>query len=86
MSEPELSLLPLPELLAPAGSAAALEAAIAAGADAIYLGGTGFNARANAANFSQIHSTHCSQSDLSRIEAQSCLSLALNPSKLPYLS
>lgn len=52
MSEPELSLLPLPELLAPAGSAAALEAAIAAGADAIYLGGTGFNARANAANFS----------------------------------
>lgn len=41
----------LPELLAPAGSAAALEAAIAAGADAVYLGGSSFNARMNARNF-----------------------------------
>lgn len=42
----------LPELLAPAGSPEALEAAFCAGADAVYLGGTEFNARMNAHNFS----------------------------------
>lgn len=41
----------LPELLAPAGSPDALYAAIDAGADAVYLGAKGFNARMNAANF-----------------------------------
>jgi len=41
----------LPELLAPAGSYEALEAAVAGGADAVYLGGTMLNARMNAANF-----------------------------------
>ena len=41
----------LPELLAPAGSPEALEAAISAGADAVYLGGSRFNARMNAHNF-----------------------------------
>ncbi len=41
----------LPELLAPAGSPEALEAALHAGADAIYLGGARFNARMNAHNF-----------------------------------
>lgn len=39
------------ELLAPAGSFEALEAAINAGADAIYLGGTSFGARHYASNF-----------------------------------
>ena len=39
------------ELLAPAGSFEALEAAINAGADAIYLGGTNFGARHYASNF-----------------------------------
>ncbi len=42
---------PLPELLAPAGSPEALEAALRAGADAVYLGGSRFNARMNAHNF-----------------------------------
>ena len=42
---------PLPELLAPAGTPEALEAAFAAGADAVYLGGTRHNARMNAHNF-----------------------------------
>ena len=42
---------PLPELLAPAGSPEALEAAFLAGADAVYLGGSRFNARLNAHNF-----------------------------------
>ncbi len=42
----------LPELLAPAGSPEAFRAAMAAGADAIYLGGKRFGARKYAANFS----------------------------------
>ena len=41
----------LPELLAPAGDFSALEAAICAGADAIYVGGHRFGARAYAKNF-----------------------------------
>ena len=41
----------LPELLAPAGSEEAFCAALAAGADAIYLGGKQFSARAYAENF-----------------------------------
>ncbi len=40
-----------PELLCPAGSPAAFDAAIEAGADAIYFGGAAFNARINAKNF-----------------------------------
>ena len=39
------------ELLAPAGSFAALQAALANGADAVYLGGKTFSARAFADNF-----------------------------------
>ena len=42
----------LPELLSPAGSLQAFEAAIDGGADAIYVGGASFNARINAKNFS----------------------------------
>ncbi|MBN1194923.1 MAG: U32 family peptidase [Methanomicrobiaceae archaeon] len=41
----------LPELLAPAGSPEALRAAVAAGADAVYLGGRRFGARRYASNF-----------------------------------
>lgn len=41
------------ELLAPAGDFACFEAAINAGADAIYLGGDKFGARAYAHNFSE---------------------------------
>jgi putative protease len=42
----------LPELLAPAGSPAAFRAAVAAGADAVYLSGRRFGARRFAPNFS----------------------------------
>ena len=45
--------LVLPELLAPAGSPAALKAAIQAGADAVYMGGGRFNARMRAKNFGE---------------------------------
>ena len=41
----------LPELLAPAGSFEALVAAVSAGADAVYIGGKSFGARAYAKNF-----------------------------------
>ena len=39
------------ELLAPAGNASALHAAVRAGADAVYLGLEAFNARRGADNF-----------------------------------
>lgn len=42
-----------PELLSPAGSPLALRAAIEGGADAIYIGGSAFNARMNAKNFDE---------------------------------
>ncbi len=44
-------MAPLPELLAPAGTPVMLHAAVAAGADAVYLGMGEFNARRNAGNF-----------------------------------
>ncbi len=42
------------EILAPVGGAQQLEAAVRCGADAVYLGGKGFNARRNAENFSEL--------------------------------
>ncbi|MFR1808592.1 MAG: peptidase U32 family protein, partial [Pygmaiobacter massiliensis] len=39
------------DILAPAGSRAMMEAAVFAGANSVYLGVTGFNARRTAANF-----------------------------------
>jgi len=44
---------PKPEILAPAGDRAAMEAAVLAGADAVYFGLGAFNARARATNFSE---------------------------------
>lgn len=46
-------MLKKPELLAPAGSADALKAALLAGADAVYLAGKRFGARAFASNFDE---------------------------------
>ena len=43
--------MPTPEILAPAGGAEQLLAAVRCGADAVYLGTEGFNARRGAANF-----------------------------------
>ena len=47
MNRPDIKL---PELLAPAGSAEGLRAAIRAGADAVYIGAKKFGARAYADN------------------------------------
>ena len=44
-------LMTIPELLAPAGSLEALDAAVGEGADAVYLGLKEFNARMRSANF-----------------------------------
>ena len=41
-------------MLAPAGSWEALRAAVSQGADAVYLGGRSFNARAGAENFADL--------------------------------
>ncbi|MDE6398784.1 MAG: U32 family peptidase, partial [Clostridiales bacterium] len=41
------------ELLAPAGNMEALRAAVACGANAVYLGGTKYGARAGACNFNE---------------------------------
>ena len=49
----------LPELLSPAGSKDAFFAAVDGGADAIYLGGTSFNARINAKNFTREDLSDC---------------------------
>ena len=43
------------ELLAPAGSYEGFEAALGAGADAVYVGGAAFGARAYAKNFSEVY-------------------------------
>ena len=49
------SLPPLPpvEILAPVGGREQLLAAVRCGADAVYLGAKGFNARRNAENFAE---------------------------------
>lgn len=48
-----MTLRRIPEVLAPAGSPEALRAAVAAGADAVYLSGKRFGARKFAANFDE---------------------------------
>jgi len=51
LEETNLTKINIPELLAPAGNMESLYIAVAAGCDAVYFGGAGFNARANAGNF-----------------------------------
>ncbi len=52
-------MLDRPEILAPAGTKAALVAAVNAGADAVYVGGELFSARAFAGNFSTAELIEC---------------------------
>ena len=47
------------ELLAPAGNAEGFYGAVHAGADAVYLGGSRFGARAYAENFTDSELTDC---------------------------
>jgi putative protease len=48
----------IPELLVPAGGKEQLRAAVANGADAVYMSGTAFNARLNAENFTESEIGH----------------------------
>lgn len=54
-----MTIRKLPELLAPAGSPEAADAAVKAGADAIYVGGRFLNARMNAKNFTDGELSEC---------------------------
>ena len=47
------------EILAPVGSEEMLRAAVFSGADAVYLGFSGFNARTGAGNFDADSATIC---------------------------
>lgn len=71
------------ELLAPAGSAAALHAAVAAGADAVYLGLDSFNARRNADNFtSASFAQACDYAHLRGVNVYVTLNTAILPSEI----
>ena len=50
-----MDIMKKPELLAPAGDYTCFQAALKAGADAVYIGGQRFGARAYAGNLSLIH-------------------------------
>ena len=56
------------ELLAPAGSYEALEAAFSAGADAVYIGGSQFGARAYADNLDE--EKMCRAIDLAHLQGK----------------
>ncbi|MEF9876538.1 MAG: DUF3656 domain-containing protein [Gordonibacter sp.] len=72
-----------PELLAPAGSAAALHAAVTAGADAVYLGLDAFNARRNADNFtSESFAEACDYAHLRGVRVYVTLNTAILPSEI----
>ena len=57
-----------PELLAPAGSPEALYAAVSAGADAVYLGLSKFNARVNASNLGMEELKDCLSPESEMVE------------------
>lgn len=75
--------VPRVELLAPAGGAAALHAAVAGGADAVYLGLDAFNARRNADNFTlETLSEACDYAHLRGVRVYVALNTAILPSEV----
>lgn len=72
-----------PELLAPAGSEASLHAAVAAGADAVYLGLDEFNARRNADNFTiETLPSVCEYAHLRGVSVYVTMNVEILPSEL----
>ena len=72
-----------PELLAPAGSEACLHAAVAAGADAVYLGLDEFNARRNADNFTlEAPARACEYAHLRGVSVYVTMNVEILPSEL----
>ena len=75
-------LLYTSELLAPAGSYEALEAAFSAGADAVYIGGSQFGARAYADNLDE--EKMCRAIDLAHLQGKK-LYLTVNTLSLIHI-
>ncbi len=75
----------VPELLAPAGGPAAFNAALAAGADAIYCGlGSDFNARRSAGNFDdESFSAACRRAHLAGSRVYVTVNVAVSSEELP---
>lgn len=72
------------ELLAPAGNMTCLHAAVAAGADAVYLGAGHFNARRGAENFSlEDLAQACDYAHLRGVKIYLTLNTIVLPSELP---
>jgi putative protease len=73
----------MPELLAPAGDASCLRAAVSAGADAVYLGLEGFNARRGAANFTlEAFQDACDYAHLRGVSVYLALNTVVLPSEM----
>lgn len=71
------------ELLAPAGSAAALHAAVGAGADAVYLGLESFNARRGADNFTlETLSEACDYAHLRGVKVYVAMNTVILPEEM----
>ncbi len=74
----------IPELLAPAGTMDALKAALAAGADAVYLGLDAFNARRNAENFTiETLATACELAHLAGSRVYVTMNILIGQDELP---
>lgn len=83
MSNQQGTALPSVELLAPAGGAEALHAAVAGGADAVYLGLDAFNARRNADNFTlETLGEACDYAHLRGVRVYVTLNTAILPSEV----
>ena len=83
MSNQQGAALPSVELLAPAGGAEALHAAVAGGADAVYLGLDAFNARRNADNFTlETLGEACDYAHLRGVRVYVTLNTAILPSEV----
>lgn len=75
------------ELLAPAGTWEALEAAVNAGADAVYMGGKAFGARAYASNFDEEEMTRAVQfAHLHRVRIYITVNTLVDDSELEELA
>lgn len=71
------------ELLAPAGDLACLHAAVSAGADAVYLGASSFNARRNADNFTlETLREACDHAHLRGVRVYLTLNTVILPSEI----
>lgn len=75
------------ELLAPAGNAAALHAAVQSGADAVYIGGPKFNARKSADNFTvEDIKTYADYCHIYGVDVHIAFNTLIKEKELPYIA